>query len=272
MRDRRKIVTFFSVFLILIGCKKTKEKHKLIENNGWKKETQVLKTIKNVKFNFPASGFAFKNKEDLIKKSFDALKSNSQIIGLKEFNDTIYIRFLRSREDMFPLSATKASGTAYPHINTLYVVANENQKPPIKHELMHLIAMLRWDYPTETSTWMNEGLATFVGNNCNGYNVAQIYRYLMETDKLISMDLLTSDFYKQPEMIAYHQSGYIVDYLLNNYSIEQFKKLWKSGFKKFEEIYGIPYTVIKTDLKKMAVEKYPIAPEIDWEQFEKGCQ
>jgi hypothetical protein len=272
MRNIQKIVTFFSVLLILTGCKETKEPSKLIENAGWKKDTQVFKTIKNVNFNFPDSGFAFNNKEDLIKESFDALKIDSQLIGLKEFYDTIFIRFLRSRIDMFPLTATKASGNAYPHISTLYVVANENQKPPIKHELMHLIAMLKWDYPTGTSTWMNEGLATYAENNCSGFNVAELYRYFMENDKLISMDLLASDFYKQPEMIAYHQSAYIVEYLLSNYTIDQFKQLWIGGFEKFEEIYGVPYTTVKIDLENKIMEKYLTVPKIDFEKFKKGCE
>ena len=116
------------------------------------------------------------------------------------------------------------------------MLPNETQKPPIKHELMHLITMLKWGYPTPTSTWMNEGLGTYAENDCNGINVAQIYRYFLENDKLISIDLLSSDFYKQPEMVGYHQSGYIVEYLLENYSIEQFKKLWTNGFKNFEKI------------------------------------
>lgn len=260
------------MFLILIGCTETKEKTETFEKDGWKKESQVLKTIKNVNFTFPSNGFAFENKEDLVRESFDAVKSDAKLIGLNEFNDTIYIRFLSSREDMFPLSATRASGNAYPHINTLYVVANENSKPPIKHELMHLIAMLKWDYPTQTSTWMNEGLGTFAENNCSGNNVAQIYRYFLENDKLISMDLLSSDFYKQPEMVAYHQSGYIVEYLLENYSIEQFKKLWTEGFKNFEEIFSVPYSKIKADLEKSLMEKYPVVPKLDFEKFSKGCE
>lgn len=271
MKNLLKIIVLFSSFLIIIGCKETKEKSELTENDGWKKDAQVLKTIKNVNFTFPDSGFAFENKEELINESFDALKTDGQLIGLEEFNDTIYIRFLRTREDMFPLTATRASGNAYPYINTLYVVANENSKPPIKHELMHLISMLEWDYPKRTSTWMNEGLGTFAENNCSGFNVAEIYRYLLENEKLISIDLLSSDFYKQPEMVGYHQSGYIVEHLLTNYSIEQFKNLWINGFENFEQIYDVPYLKVKTDLEKSVKEKYPAAPEIDFEKFSKGC-
>lgn len=272
MKNLLKTIVLFSSLLIIIGCKEIKEKSEPTENDGWKKNTQVLKTIKNINFTFPDSGFAFENKEKLINESFDALNLDKQLIELEKFNDTINIRFLRTREDMFPLTGTTASGIANPRLKTLYVVANENSRPPIKHELMHLISMLEWGYPKPTSRWMNEGLGTFAENNCSGFNMAEIYRYLLENDKLISIDLLSADFYKQPEMIGYHQSAYIVEHLITNYSLEQFKNLWINGFENFEKIYGVPYSIVKTDLEKAVIEKYPIAPEIDFEKFIKGCE
>lgn len=271
MTNKLERIFILSLFLISISCQESKINKQSNENDGWNKVGQVEKTIKNINFTFPDSGFAFENKKKLIEESFDAMKADSELIKLK-FNDTIFIRFLNAREEMLPLTATTASGSAWPHINTLYAVSNENSKPPIKHELMHLIAMLEWDYPPSSTTWMNEGLGTFAENNCIGRNVAEIYRYLLETDRLIQMDSLTSDFYKQPEMIAYHQSAYIVEYLLANYSIEKFEKLWKSGFSKFEEIYGLSFDKVKSDYEKELKKRYPSAPRIDFERFNEGCE
>jgi len=94
----------------------------------------------------------------------------------------------------------------------------------------------------------------------------------METDKLIHIDSLTSDFYAQSEMIGYHQSAHAVEYLLNNYNIEQFKQLWTQGFDSFESIYGISFSKAKADLKKALLKKYPSAPDIDWKTFKEGCK
>lgn len=265
------LLTLFCLLLTLNGCLETTKQTDSLDKNGWTKDTQVKKTINSVNFIFPATGYAYERKEEYIKQCFDALRENSELINLTEFKDTIYIRFLNSREDSKIYTGQGSSGSAWPHIKTLYVVANKNQKPPIKHELMHLISMLEWDYENPTSNWVNEGLGTFAENNCNGYNVAQIYRYLMETDKLIPIELLTSDFYSQPDMIGYHQSAYIVEHLLTNYSIEQLKNLWQGGFNKFEDIYGVSFSQVKKDLEKVALEKYPIAPKIDWDEFNKGC-
>lgn len=271
MTNKIKRISILSLFLILIGCQESEVDKQSNENDGWKKVEQVEKTIKNINFTFPNNGYAFENRKKLIEESFDAMKADIELINLNEFTDTIFIRFLSSREDMFPLTGTTASGSAWPHINTLYVVSNENSKPPIKHELMHLIVMLEWDYPPSSTTWMNEGIGTFAENNCIHWNVAEIYRYLLETDRLIQMDLLTSDFYNQPDMIAYHQSAYIVEYLLANYSIEKFENLWKSGFENFEEIYGLSFDKVKSDLEKELKKRYPSAPKMDFERFNEGC-
>jgi peptidase MA superfamily protein len=272
---RKRIVLTVNIFILMFffGCSGDKEESvSKEENNGWQKECQVKKSIRNLNFNFPAGGFAFDHKSDFVDQSLEAMQSNAQIIGLEQFTDTIQIRFLRSRDDMFGFTGLKASGTAYPHIHTLYVVADGKKSPPIKHELMHLIAMLKWGYPHFSSTWINEGLATYAEANCNGYPVSKIYRYLLETDRLIEMDSLRSNFYRQEEMIAYHQSAYMVDHLLNRYSLEQFKELWTKGFDSFQSIYGISFSKVKADLEKAILEKYPTAPDIDWETFKKGCK
>lgn len=272
MRNIQNIIICSFAILTLIRCNNKQEISELKETNGWKKDSQVLKTIENIKFTFPDSGYAFENKENFVKQSFNAMKENSKTIGLNKFTDTIFIRFLLSRNEMKKYTGTKGGGAATTYTKTLFVVANENEKPPLTHELMHLMSTMEWGYPARSSDWMNEGLGTFAADNCNGYNVAQIYRYFLENDKLISMDLLSSDFYKHPEMVGYHQSGYIVEYLLSYYNIEQFKKLWTDGFENFKEIYDVPFSKVKADLEKYVMKKYPIAPEIDFEKFSKGCK
>jgi hypothetical protein len=72
-------------------------------------------------------------------------------------------------------------------------------------------------------------------------------------------------------MISYHQSAYVVEYLLTNYSIEQFKRFWSEGFESFESIYGVGFKEMKTNLDKSVIKQYPDVPNIDWESFEEGC-
>lgn len=211
------------------------------EINRVVKKQHTIK-IRNVSFTFPSKGYAHDNRNKLIDECFDAIESNSCLIKLINYNEAITVCFLTSRQEMKRYTGMAASGIVLVEPKILHGLVNEDPKevkPPIKHELMHMISMTTWGYPGQDSNWMNEGLAALAANNCNGYNDEQIYRYLAEKNMLTSVDSLTASFYKQPEMIAYHQAACIVQYLLANYDVEKFKYLWKQGFASFEKIYSM---------------------------------
>ena len=88
---------------------------------------------------------------------------------------------------------------------------------------------------------------------------------------LISMDNLTASFYQQPEMVAYHQAAYDVQYVLKKYGVEKFTGLWKHGFAAFEKIYRVPFLQVKTDINTVAKQDYPVVPPITWNAFKEGC-
>jgi len=139
---------------------------------------------------------------------------------------------------------------------------------------MHQISNVKWGYLWDNfeMDWMNEGLATLAENNCNDFNVEQIYRYLLEEDMLISIDSLSNDFYGHEEMIAYHQSAYIVQYLIDLYGIEKFKELWKSESSNFEDVYEVPFSQMEIEINKNVLETYPKTTDIDWDTFKEGCK
>jgi hypothetical protein len=240
----------------------------------WEVDKQLKKTVGNISFTFPSKGYAYDNRNKLVDECLQAIKSDNALIKLHDYTDTISIQFLTSRQEMKKYTGMTPSGIALVQPKILYVVANgdpKEVKPPIKHELMHMISITTWGYPRQDSNWMNEGLAALAENNCNGYNVEQIYRYLLERNMLISMDNLTTSFYKQPEMVAYHQAAYIVQYLLNKYGVEKFKDLWTQGFAAFEKIYSVPFSQVKTDISITAKQEYPSVPQINWNAFQVGC-
>ena len=136
---------------------------------------------------------------------------------------------------------------------------------------MHLITMTTWGFPGQDSNWMNEGLAAYAENDCNGYTDEQVYRYLLEKNMLVDMTALTTSFYRQPEMIAYHQAAYIVQQLLSKYGIEKFKILWTQGFASFETVYGVAFEQFQNSLNKTVRQDVPNPPNIDWNGFNEGC-
>jgi hypothetical protein len=237
-------------------------------------ENLVRQQVANVSFVFPSSGYAYDNRNKLVRECIEAITTNTALIKLPTYTDSITIQFLRSRQEMKLYTGITPSGIALVPSKILYVVATGDSnevKPPIRHELMHMMAMTSWGDPAQDSNWMNEGLASYAENNCNGYNDEQIYRYFSDKDMLLSITDLTTSFYKQPEMIAYHQAAYIVQYLLATYGIEKFKELWIHGFDQFDRIYGTSFQQAELRMDRIAKRDYPVPPAIDWTSFQKGC-
>jgi len=258
----------------LIGCNEVDKTVEYTNNdleNGWQLQKQVTKEIDNLHFTFPSEGYAYDNRDLYVKECIDALKEDCAIIKLPNYNDPIKIRFLNSRKEMEEEVGMTATGWTNMWTQEIHIVAVNEFTPPIKHEIMHMISMTTWGYPHDDLIWLNEGLATYTETHCNGYKVGQIYRYLLEKEMLISIDSLTNNFFGEDDMISYHQSAHIVEFLLTNYGIEKFKELWKKGFCFFEEIYTISFSQMEIEINKNTIEKYPTAVSIDWNVFKKGC-
>jgi hypothetical protein len=248
---------------------------------GWEQKNLITKQIDNLYFTFPAEGYAYDNREIYVEKCIDAIKANSKIIKAPVFKEFTKVKVVDSKEDML-LYAGMLTGGGIANIWTrsvYFMISDEGVeetkeliKAPIKHEIMHMVAMTAWGMPPQNNTWLNEGLATYAANNCSGYTVAEIYRYFLEINMLIPIDLLTSDFYKEEEMVAYHQSGYIVEYMISNYGIEKFEEFWKNGFSNFESIYGFSFSQMEIEINKNIVETYPKSTDIDWEILKEGCK
>ncbi|MBL4585958.1 MAG: hypothetical protein JKX84_02710 [Flavobacteriales bacterium] len=288
MKIKAITYTILSVFTCsIVGCNEVDEtvgqtnKTREYREDGWKLEKQVTKEIDNLSFTFPSEGYAYDNRDLYVKECIDALKEDCAIIKLPNNNDPIKIRFLNSRKEMEEEVGMSVSGFTNMWTQEIHIVANNEFTPPIKHEIMHMISMTTWGYPHDDLIWINEGLATYAhvpssafapGYDCNGYNVGQIYRYFLEKEMLISIDSLTNSFYREDDMISYHQSAHIVEFLLTNYGIEKFQNLWKNGFSFFEEIYNISFAQIEIEMNKKAIKKYPTAVNIDWNAFKEGCK
>ena len=144
--------------------------------------------------------------------------------------------------------------------------------PPIKHELMHIVSMTAWGAPPNDNHWLNEGLATFAENNCSGFSVAAIYRFFLEEKLLVSIETLANNFYEVEEMVSYHQSAYIVEFLITKYGIPKFEAFWKSGFSNLENIYGVNASELEIAINNHILKLHPESLDINWESLKNGCK
>jgi len=237
------------------------------QNEVWLDECKSSRIIGTLRFTFP-SNVGIDQRNHYIQKNLNCIEECLNIINEHHFTDSVEVEFLKDRNTMKKYLGWPASGMAYPDRKTMFCIMAE--KTPIKHEWMHMIAMLKWGTPDQTLTWINEGLATYA-DKCSGYSNEEIYTYFIQSKKLINIDNLIHDFYKQNDIISYFQAAYLVEYLIEKYGIPKFKLLWKSNITEFEKIYDKPLNDIVNEINNDLGKKYTEPVKFDWNEFEKGC-
>lgn len=237
----------------------------------WRQTQRVVTTDGNITYTFPDT-ISLALRVQTIDQCKQAIAKALQLINEKEFSDTIMIEFMSSRKEMLKYTGMAVSGVALAERKTMFSLVGVATSPPIFHELTHMVVMLKWGHPHSTSKWMNEGLATFSENRCNGFTVSEIYRYLSEHQLLIPIDSLMVDFYHNPEMIAYHESGYLVEFLLSHYGILKFKELWRKGASSFDAVIGQSPSNFEGEARRFNLQECPKVPSIDWKIFLEGCK
>lgn len=261
-----KIVKILTIifFGFIVSCSNESQK-----NEDWIEITREKKTVDNITYYF-SSEIEISRRNSAIQECQNSIKDNLNLIKESDFTNEMDIEFVDSRDDMLKFTGLGAQGMAFPDRNTFFTLLKDKGSP-IKHEMMHMITIYKWGTPPETSTWMNEGLATYSGGTCSEYSLVEIYKYFIQSNKRIRMDKLAENFYGNPDMIAYTQSAFVCKFLIDNYGIEKFKLLWKCGFDRIKSIYGFSSEELETNLTEYVNEKYPTDIEFDWEEFDKGC-
>ena len=260
----KRIIIFILAFIV-IGCQQQNK-----NKSGFSEDVRLTKTIGNVTYYFPDK-IDLKVINQSVEVCENSIVENLKLISETEFNDTIDVEFLLSRKEMKKYTGRSVTGIAQAERNTMFSLIGEGINPPIQHEMMHMITMIKWGTPPKSNDWINEGLATFAGGTCSNYKLEEIYTYYLQESELIGLSNLTSDFYIHPEMKSYTQSAYLCKYLIDNYGVDKIKQLWKGGFEKFREIYGIEYVDLEEEIRKKINSKYPDKINFDWEDFKKGC-
>jgi hypothetical protein len=227
----------------------------------------------SISYIFSKNSFALSIKDSAISLCDNAIRKGLSIIGENNFTTKYRIQFIDSEDEMEKYTGGRTYGGFADHPNHIvYISFRKEEIGPITHELMHMISMSAWGYPPKSMTWMNEGFSTYTANYCSGYTVDELYSFFLSKNMLFSMDSLTSNFYNNKDMIAYHQSAFIVQYLLENFGVKKTKELWQAGFQDFDKIYGFSFEKLENDIKVYLNNKYQIPPAINWDILGKGCE
>lgn len=203
-------------------------------------------------------------RDSIIEITKGYIEHNLKLIGESDLNDSIYIVLVCNKDDMIKYAGGRISGISI--LKDEYVPQNMICCIPkvLKHELMHMIISLKWNPLIKNyighPDWLAEGSAVYADPEAEGLNdgtLEEAYANFYQNNRLLELDSLTKfPSIKSKEIeIAYIQSGYIVQYLIERYGIQKFRELWL-GINDFEKIYGMSMKCMIKKINKELDKKY----------------
>lgn len=215
-----------------------------LENN---KDFEWLVDSSSTQFTFyyEAGSWTSFNLELVKEKMQGRMESTLSFIGVESYNARIYMFIVESRSRMKDLIGRETNGIAFYKDNAIAGIASQDKRSLFStHELFHVIAMNLWGVP---ENWINEGMAVYSSGKWHGYDLYQLTKYLVDTNRYVSLNELIKKFNKVDDLISYPLTGSFVKFLDETYGLEKVIEIWQSKSNKLEVITGKSIEELEND-------------------------
>jgi hypothetical protein len=185
-----------------------------------------------------------------------------EILGEPAYPAHLQVFYVRSRDDVKALTGMAGMGITRAAYNAVVLVAADTIRPANRHEVTHAVSLRLWGHPGAApgdardpsnadvfsrGGWLREGLATAADEGCIPWSVRGIAAQMVVEGERIPLDTLTAAFYKKDGLAAYLQGGSLVEFLLDAYGRDRFRRLWRLGADSISTVYGKPSAKIEAE-------------------------
>ncbi len=201
-----------------------------------------------------------------------ALALGLGMLGVPQYDRPLDAFLIEDRQDVATLMGRPSGSTADSFGSTVLLAGRGSMPTVMRHEIMHVLSMNLWGVPTEPAAWAREGIATYAGGSCGGYGFHQLAASLASTGELLPMRALLDDFYRQPDLVSYLESGSIVQHLYETYGRTFMRDVWQSGLEPVLRRDGRSLESLESEWRAR-IARADVNPEpVDWSRIRgKGC-
>jgi hypothetical protein len=236
--------------------------------------TWQTKETDHFRIHFQPGSYAADHIDQFVKDAEEARANGLRVLGATDFEPRIDVFHLKSRDQMKRITDYAVRGWTDPVARTVLLVRKSAANQGERHEIAHVLSHNLWGHSFDwgTTGWMSEGLATYAGGPCSGYEIDEIVAYLDAQGELIPLDSLAPNFRTFNDLVAYLQAGSFFGHVRETYGLARVRALWERGFDQFENIFEKSPAVVDAEWRKFVRESYP-EPKVDWAPLKKdGCQ
>lgn len=193
---------------------------------------------KYFRIHFPEDSPIRANIDDFANERDRAYEKIVEVLQI-DFKDTIdlYVYNSRKQGDRLRIALNFAS----PEERQVHCALRGS----FDHEITHVVAYYIGDYRTQYGPLV-EGLSEYLGKPNVNFNA--IAAGHLRNGNLIPLWTLFDNWSEQNGILSYPQSGSLVKFLIEEYSLEKFKSLWTSKKKidvSLSQIYGLSLATIE---------------------------
>ena len=214
--------------------------------------------------------------DTLLAQNEAYLTSHLAILGAEKYDRMIDVFYFDSRDQIEEIVTKPFRALADAENMTVLAVRNDDDVARDAHEIMHVVSYDLWGgwERRNEEAWLGEGLATYSDVPCNGYKMSELAAHILKnTDKAVGLDSLALSFRQYPEMIGYPLMASFVEFVLEQYGRDHFRRLWDEGYSGIKNVFGKDVPVLEAEWHAFVLAKYPNADVPDWAEIrEKGCR
>jgi hypothetical protein len=229
-----RIIAFTLLGFCALSVNGQRKLNALVESDSF--NWTVESPSKKLFIYFEMNSFTKRHEQHVIAEIISHIDSTCSFLEVSEYNKDIHYFIVENRSQMALLVGYETNGSANYKENYITAIYSESiNSISSNHELFHLIAMNLWG---KTENWFNEGMAVYADNNWYGYNLHELAKYLIDSNRIISMDKMRRKLRKYDSMISYPLLGSFAKYVDETYGRELTKSIWESDKKKIKKSFG----------------------------------
>ena len=175
-------------------------------------------------FAYPEGGIAERDIDKIISFCEEKYSFLTTFLGVS-LKEKVQWYLFPSREQCFEIMKEKA-GFARPQVNQIYsVYSREENTPSIRH--LALLFSFHLGDTVNLDPFFQWGFSEYLSHKSKGLSFGMAIVDLQEAEEFLPLSMIRKDFYYPPDYVSFAESGSFVEYLINRYGIENFKKVWK---------------------------------------------
>jgi len=197
-------------------------------------------------FYYPEGGIAEKEIDNIVascEKEYSFLSSYLNITLKDKIQWYLFPSVEKGREIM-----NEKPDFARPGVNQIYTVYSwELKEPPVIH--LALVFSFHIGKSANLDPFFQWGFARYLAHKSKGMSFALAIMDLKDEGRFIPLSVLKRDFYSPSQEISFTESGSFVEFLINHYGLESFKKIWveEDLNRALKYVYGKDFSELEKE-------------------------